>query len=104
MMINFFLLLLGEKRKYSNLSEKKLVLILFIEDLPGLICVNNFRPVPILTWNEHKQYKEPDTTNEKNTHKEELQCNEKDWNLKNILWTNATHTSHAKILTNTNFL
>ena len=30
--------------------------------------------MPILTWNEHKQYKEPDTKNKKNTHKEQLQC------------------------------
>ena len=62
------------KKENIVICQKKLVLILFIENLPGLICVNNFRPMPILTWNEHKQYKELDTKNKKNTHKEQLQC------------------------------
>ena len=35
----------------------------------------------------------------KKNKKQRLQFNEKDWNLKNILWTHATHVTPAKIST-----
>ena len=47
----------GKKRKCSNLSEKKLVLILFIEDLPGLICVNKHaQAIQRTGYHERKKY------------------------------------------------
>ena len=46
-----------------------LVLILFKEeDQPGLRPVNNFRPMPIWIWDEHKQYKKANVKNENNTY------------------------------------
>ena len=55
--------------------------------------------MPIEIWIEYKPYKERNVKNEKYTYKEQLQYNEKDWNLENIPWPHTNHIIHAKILT-----
>lgn len=65
--------------------QKTLSLMLFIkDDKPRLKSVYNYRPASIYIWNEHKEYKQKNVRNEKNTYKEHWQYNKKAWNLKNV--------------------
>ena len=66
----------------KEIYQKTLVLILSIKEYKaGLRPVHNFRLAPILTQNDHKEYKKANVTRE---YILETLYNEKEWNEKNI--------------------
>ena len=65
-----------------EIYQKTLVLILFIKEYKaGLRPLHNFRLAPILTQNDHKEYKKTNVTRE---YILETLYNEKEWKVKNI--------------------